>query len=138
MSTRALEPPSQRPLQSLRDLFSTFRNSTRSAHPHIPHSLRRRALDAIAAGHRASHVAIACGVSTQSIRSWRKHPVPAARRLAVVKAPSPREEALGIGRRCLAASTAPEAFEIRIKDCMAVNASPTQMLWLIRQLGGLA
>lgn len=127
-------------LQALKEAFGLFREGERGA-TRIPASLRRMAVDGVRQCESVVSVSRACGVTPPTIRKWVLEIPPAPRRLAIVNnatgaLPDSGPEPLETKSPALnELPAAPEPFRFRLAAGVALDATPEQALWLVRQLG---
>lgn len=139
-------------LSELREAFAHFRRAE-GAKRSYSEPLRRMAADAARERRSLTDVAIACGVSKQSVHTWCQIYRPRARRLSV--APEEKNENSGAGKcgfgddleasnfadteapvRSVNPSLVLSPFRFHLNSGVSLEASPEQALWLVRQLGG--
>jgi len=129
-------------LQALKEGFRLFREGEHGA-KRTPVSLRRMAVDGVRQCESVLSVSRACGVAPQTIRKWVLEVPPVPRRLAIVsdstvtqsdRSDDSREAKVRASNESYAAV---EPFRFRLAAGVALDATPEQALWLVRQLGGL-
>jgi hypothetical protein len=129
--TRQTEPMISEPLSTLGEVFRNFRKSSGKEKCHFPFTLKRRAVTAVNAGQAIAKVAIACGISPQSLRGWMTQSPPPARRLSIVKETEEKADSREVTHTVL-----DSVFQFRLQNGVTLEASPGQTLWILQNVGG--
>jgi hypothetical protein len=141
----------QTELKEIEEAFAQFRSESDVRRPY-PLPLRRKAVEMARRIESNERVAAACGVSKQTVRNWVVAIPPPARRLSVATSEGeirgngcaesePGEvverEIGGVSRACAEEEGAIiSSFLFRLGAGVSLEASPSQTLWLLRNLGG--